>query len=361
MSLVQTLMQPLRAEYKADTLDKNEIRPSMYGAWDFFQKQSKLAGGLFTDQVKKFIDESAGQNVDIPVLNAPDVTISNVRSCTIAADTETSALVRLTFVTYQFGFTMVPSRFKNNDIGYQQLFNQKLKAYLLKLADTLDTAAVNTLNINRNTYFPAAITKYYANVANALQVPLEARDDFFNQLEAIFREMDYYEMINIIGSTSLLPIINRLKAQGAGNMINQSFQFNPYRWHTTNRLLNGAGVGATVFGVPDGYVATRNRNMPDNIAGSIIGPEDAPMNQWGLAQMPIVNLEMGTYYTRSCADNSTLDGGGARMTQLQRSLTEGFSWDTDVCFLTSYNSSPTTKYNPILKAEISNVPAPVTP
>jgi len=318
MSLVTTLMQPLRAEYKADTLDKNEVRPSMYGAWDFFQKQSKLPGGILTAEAKKFIKESAGQNVDIPVLNAENVTISNVRSCVITPDAETSALVRLTFVTYQFGFTMVPSRFKNNDVGYQQLLNKKLKEYLLKLADTLDIAAANTLNVNRNIYFPAAITKYYAVVANALQVPLEQRDDFFNQLEAIFREMDYYEMINIIGSTSLLPIVNRLRAQGAGNYVNQNFQFNPYRWNTTNRIANAAGIGATLFAVPDGYVATDNRNMPDNIAGSIIGPAESPTNEWGTAFMPIVNLEMGTYYTQNCADNSTLDGGGERMAHLSR-------------------------------------------
>lgn len=357
MSLVNTLMQPLRTKYVAKTMDKNEVRRSEYGALEFFQDQSKLSGGILTEEAKKFIDASAGQNVDIPVLNSENVNISNVRSCVIAADTETSALVRLTFVTYQFGFTMVPSRHANNDVSYRELFNKKLEEYLIKFADVLDTAAANTLNLNRNIYFPAAITKYYAVVANALQVPLEEREDFFNQLTAIFKEMDYRTMINIVGSTSLEPLINRLRAQGAANAVNQNFQFNPYRWYTSNRILNGAGIGATLFGVPDGYVAMRNRNMPDNIMGSRIGSAESPTNEWGIAKMPIVNLNMGTYYTQNCADNSTLDGGGARMTQLSRSLTEGFSWDTDVCFVTNYNSDPATKYNPIVKAEISNVPA----
>ena len=360
MSLVNTLMQPLRTEYTPN-LDKNEVRGSQYGAWDFFQQQSKLADGILSAEAKAFIDKSAGQLVDIPVLNADDVTISNVRSCVIPSDTETSALVRITFVTYAFGFTMNPARHFNNDVGYQTLFNHKLKQYLFKLAATLDTAAVNTLNTNRNIYFPAAITKYYAVVANALQVPLEQKEDFFNQLEAIFSEMDYNEMINIIGSTSLMPLIRRLQAQGAGNSINESFQFNPYRWHTTNRLLNAVGVGETLFGVPDGYVAVRNRNMPDNIAGSVIGDRANPLKEWGTAMVPIVNLKMGTYFTQDCADMSALDGGGARMTQLQRTKVEGFYWDTDVAFVTAYNSSPSTKYGPIVKAEISNVPAPVTP
>lgn len=357
MSLVTTLMQPLRTKYVPGTLDKNEIRPSRYGAWDFFQKQSNLPGGILTDEARAFIKKSAGQNVDIPVLNAQNVTISNVRSCVIPADTETSALVRLTFVTYAFGFTMTPARHSNNDVGYQQLFDQKLEQYLLKLAATLDTAAVNTLNINRNIYFPAEITSYYPVIANALQVPLEGRDDFFNQLEAVLMTMDYYGAANIIGSTSLMPLINRLKNQGTGNAVNQSFQFDPYRWNTTNRLTNAAGVGATLFTVPDGYVATDNRNMPDNIMKSIIGDAANPIKEWGEAVMPIVNLKMGTYYTQDCADMSALDGGGARMTQLQRSKVEAFAFDTDVVFITAYNSDPTTKYSPIVKAEISSVAA----
>lgn len=361
MSLVTTLMQPLRTKYVAKTMDKNEVRRSQYGALDFFLQQSGLPGGILTDEAKKFIDKSAGQLVDIPVLNKQDVTISNVRSCVIPADTETSALVRLTFVTYAFGFTMTPARHWNNDVSYQELFDQKLETYLIKLAATLDTAAVNTLNTNRNIYYPAAITAYYPVIANALQVPLEDREDFFNKLDAILKEMDYYTGANIIGSTSLEPLIRRLFAQGTGNSVNEAFQFNPFRWHMTNRILNGAGIGQTLYAVPDGYVAMRNRNMPDNIIGSIIGGRDNPIKEWGQAQMPIVNLNMGTFYTKDCADMSALDGGGARMTQLQRSLVEGFAFDTDVCFVTAYNSDPSTSYSPIVKAEISNVAAVVEP
>lgn len=361
MSLVTTLMQPLRTKYVAGTMDKNEVRRSQYGAWDFFQQQSKLSGGILTPEAKAFIDKSAGQLVDIPVLNAQDVTISNVRSCVIPADTETSALVRLTFVTYAFGFTMNPARHANNDVSYQELFDRKLEEYLIKLAATLDTAAANTLNTNRNIYFPAAITAYYPVIANALQIPLEERNDFFNQLDAILKEMDYYTQPNIVGSTSLEPLIRRLFAQGAGNSVNEAFQFNSQRWFTTNRMLNAAGIGQTLFAIPDGYVATRNRNMPDNIMHSIIGSADNPIKEWGEAQMPIVNLKMGTYYTQDCADMTALDGGGARMAHLARTKVEGFAFDTDVCFVTAYNSAPSTRYSPIVKAEISNVPAPVEP
>jgi len=353
MTLVSTLMQPLRTKYAPKTMDQNEVRPSRYGAWDFFQKQSNLKGGILSDEAKKFIDRSAGNTVVIPVLNADDVEISNVRSCTIEADDETSALVTLTFATYSFGFTMTPARHFNNDIGYQDLFNHKLEQYLLKLAATLDSASVATLDAARNVYWPAQITKYYPQVNNALQVGQDQRNDFFNNLEAILMEMDYYGDVNIIGSTSLQPMLNRLSAQGGGNATNENFQFDLYKWNFTNRLLNGDNVQSTLYTCRDGSVATRNRNTPDNIAKSRIGPTDAPLKEWGEQQMPIVNLNMGTFYTRDCADQSALDGGGARMTQLQRSMVEGFAFDTDICFVTAYNSDPATKFEPITKAEIS--------
>lgn len=355
MSLVTTLMQPLRTKYVAKTLDKNEIRASRYGAWDFFQQQSKLENGILTDQAKEFIKKSAGQLVDIPVLNAENVTISNVRSCVIPAGDETSALVRITFVTYAFGFTMNRARHANNDVSYQQLFNKKLEEYLLKLAATLDTAAANKLNTDRNVYFPAEITNFYPVVANSLQVPLAKKNDFFNQLEAILMTMDYYGQSNVIGSTTLLPMIKRLYAQGKANEINQSFQFDPYKWFTSNRITNAATIGETMYAVPDGYVAVANRNMPDNIMKHTIGPKDSPLYAWDEQFMPIVNLNMGTFYTQNCADMSALDGGGARMTQLQRTAVEGFAFDTDVAYITAYNSAPASRYSPILKAEISNV------
>jgi hypothetical protein len=330
-------------------LDRNEVRPSRYGAWDFFQRQTALAGGILTDEVKTMIKQSTGNFVDIPVLNAEDVTITNVRSCVIPADVETSALVRLTFITYAFGFTMTPARHFNNDISYRQLFERKMENYLLKLALTLDQQAVNVLNTNRNVYFPSSVTGYYPQVGNALQVTAAQRDDFFNQLEAILATMDQYGGTNVIGSTSLMPMVNRLKAQGGGNQVNQSFQFDPYRWLFSNRVINAAGIAATGFAVPDGMVATMNRNTPDQVMRSRVGSHKI----WGTEQVPIVNLNMGTYYTEDCADMTALDEGGARMSHLSRSKVEGFAFDTDVCFVTAYNSAPASRYYPILKFEVS--------
>lgn len=354
MSLVLTLMQPLRNSYAANGLDKNEQRRSRYGAWDFYRRQSRanedgsagLASSIITPEMRKNIKRSMGNTVQVPVLDAQDVVITNVRSCVVADNENTSKLITLTFVTYAFGFTMIPAQYQNNQIGYQQDFTQKLNNYLLKFAATLDTAAVNNLSANKNQYFPADITAYYPVVGNALQVSQAQKNDFYNNASAILETMDFYGTTNVVASTSAKPMINRLQAQGAGNQTNEDFQFNGYDWNFTNRLTNGAGIQSTAYLVGDGMVGVENRNDPDARAGSRTGNGKV----WGEAPLPLVDLTVGTYYYDDCADKSGLHAGTAHLT---RTRVEGFEWSTDICFVNSYNSAPATKYNPIIKAEVS--------
>lgn len=340
-------MQPLRSKYAPKTLDKNELRFSRYGAWDFFQRQTRLSNSIMTPEVRALIKRSPGNSIQVPVLDAEDVVISNVRTCTVAASENTSKLVTLTFVTYAFGFTMIPAQHQNNDVSYQADFDTKLNKYLLKFAATLDSAAASNLNTNKNIYFPTDITTYYPQVGNALQVTQAQRDDFFNQLESIMQTMDYYERVNIVASTSLGAMVRRLGAQGAGNAENLAFQFDPYAWNFSNRITNGAGIQSTLYAVPDGYVAVNNRNSYDAVNGSSVGNG---LKVWSEVDMPVVNLRMGSYYYEDCADMSALHAGTAHLTATK---VEGFQWSTDVVFMNAYNSAPATRYSPILKTEIS--------
>lgn len=346
MSLVLTLMQSLRASYTARGLDRNEIRRSQYGAWDFYQRQTGLATGIVSPEIRKLVGQSMGNTVQVPVLDAEDVTITNVRACTVADSENTSKLVTLTFVTYAFGFTMIPAQHFNNDVGYQADFDRKMEKYLQKFASTLDTASRNNLENNKNVYNPAAITAYYPVVGNALQVTQAQKDDLFNNATAILQTMDFYGGTNVVASTSLKPIINRLAAQGAGNSVNQDFQFNGYEWNFSNRITNGAGIAATAYLVPDGMVGVLNRNDPDAIARSRVGTHKL----WDIVRLPLVNMDVASYYYEDCADKSALHAGTAALT---RTKVEGYEFSTDVVYINSYNSNTATRYNPIVKVEVS--------
>lgn len=345
MSLVQTLMQPLWAKYTPQ-LDKNEVRKSRYGVWDFFQQQSNLADGILDEATKANIAKSFGNTVQVSVLDTKDVTISNVRSCTIADDENTSKKLALTFITYSFGFTMIKNQYYNNNIGYQTDFNRKLDLRLLKFAALLDSAGYATLNNARNVYFPSDISAYYPVVGNALQVSDDEKNDYYNNLESIMNTMDYYGKVNIVTSTSGQPLVNRLLNQGANNGINEEFQLGGYEWWKSNRIVNNAGIKSTNFALTDGNVGVYNRNDPDAINGESIGD----FKKWDIVKVPIVNLDMASYYYADCADKSALHAG---TTGLTRTKVEGFEWSTDICYVTAYNSAPNTSYSPILKTEIA--------
>lgn len=346
MSLVATLMQPLRQQYGANGLDRLEQRRSRYGAWNFYQEQTRRAGSIIDADLRATIKRSMGNTIQIPVFDTEDVTITNVRACTVPDSENTSKLITLTFVTYAFGFTMVPAQYFNNQIGYQNDFNRKLEKRLQKFAHTLDQAAVNNLSLNKNVYWPTDVTAFYPVVGNALQITQEQKLDAYNQFGAIMNTMDLYGNVNVISTQSGMPIVNRLAAQGAGNAINESFQLGGYDWYYTNRMTNGAGVNATMYLVQDGVVGVENRNDPDAIMGSRIGNEKI----WDEVDMPLVNMRMGSYYYADCADKSALHAG---TTHLTRTKTEGFEWSTDVVFVNAYNSNPAGRYAPIVKTEIS--------
>ncbi len=348
MSLVNTLMQPLRTQY-AGGLDKNESRPSRYGAYDFFRDDSLNPNGIMDADMIAKIKRSFGNTVTVPVLDAKAVTIGSVRSCTIPDDENVSQLVTLTFATLAFGFTMYPGQYFNNDIKYQQDFSRKLNRYLIQLSSTLDQSSIDTLEAQKNVFWTGT-SVYYAESGDALQVPQAEKNDFYNQLAAIMETMDFYGDIKIVQSTSGSPLNRRLVAQGDANSINENFQMLPYQWYLSNRVSNSGGVESTLYSVESGSVGFESRVDPDALAGSRIGDQ----KEWDVVNVPLPGsrhgLEMGSYFNKDCSDASALTSG---TTGLTRTLKESFEWSADVVFVTAYNSSTATRFNPIVKAEIT--------
>lgn len=349
MSLILTRTQPLRAKYSGE-FDKNEYRRSRYGAFDAFVMDTNSSQSILSQEVKDYATNSFGNKVVMPVIDADDVTISNVRSCTWAKSENTSKLVELTFATVSFGFRMYPSQHENNDVSYQQDFDKKLEKYLLKLAAHLDTLAISTLNANKNVVWGDDVTAIYPQVGDAMQVAAAGQDDFYNQLSAIFETMDFYGNVHVVANTLHQPIVRRYINQGAGNDTNLAFQFAGYEYHYSNRVANRQ-VGdnpakSTLFAYPEGTLAFLNRNDPDSKAGRTAGDG----TQWSEVTLPIVNLVMGSSYKSKC-DNVATDLGGENVAGLTASMVEEFSFHTDICFVTAYNSNPATKSGPILKSE----------
>ena len=347
MSLLNSLMQNLRSSY-SNQFDKNELRASRYGALNFF-KEEAAQRPIFDAETIANIQRSYGNTVQVPVLDAETIasTGSYTRTCTIADSENTSAIVSLNFATYGWRFSMNPALYFNNLVKRQADFERKFNKYLLQFAADLDSACVAALEAAKNQLWTGVAPDYYAQAANALQVPQADKDDFYNQLEAIMNTMDFYDNIHVVASTKHMPMVRKLDNQGSSNATNLGFQMDlrGYRWWPSNRVTNASGKDSTLYAVQAGTCFIANRNDPDTMMGHDIGHK-----KWDTERVPIVDMVMGTYYQEDCADASGL--AGAASAGNTRSLKEGFEFSTDIVLATAYNSDLTTRYNPVVKSEV---------
>jgi hypothetical protein len=338
-------MQSLRTKYP-NNLDKNEMRQSEYGAYEFFRSDTNNPNGIMDADTRDNIKKSFGNTVVVPVLDGPDVEIGNVRSCTIPDKENTSQLVTLTFATYAFGFTMYPAQYYNNDIKYQADFDRKFLAYLIKFAETLDSLCINVLETNKNT-FAGNLAAYYPFTSSSLQVADAEKNDYYNQLNTITREMNYVGKPSIITSYGWFPVVERLRNQGAGNATNEAFQLSGYgEFYATPRITVPGGAKAVQYAVENGSVAIENRNDPDAILGHRIGDHMV----WEEVDVPLVNLRMASFYREDCTDARNLQSGTAGLTRTKK---EGFEFSTDIVTMVAYNRNTATRHQPILKSTLS--------
>ena len=354
------MMQPLVSMYEAKKLDRWEVLFSRYGAFIAFQEETKKrAQSILSTKNLIALENSWGNTVPIPVLNGDSVSVGTTYSCTIADQENTSAKITPSFTPYAWGWNMYPAQYKVGDqpINYAQMqddFTHKADEFLLDLMSKVDTASRNVLETNKNTYWPANIANYYPTTGDALQISQAQKNDAFNQLAAVCMEMDLYEESLVISSTSLKPLTTRLQAQGAGNAVNENFQFllGNFMWTGSNRVTNGTNIQSTGYMVQPGSIAVFNRNAPDFRAGNTIGGGENPVTQWSTMMLPRLEMVVGTYYKAACAASPSATN--YLQQTLQATMQEGFGFNTEIGWLTPYNSSPSTKVTPIVKFEISN-------
>lgn len=346
-NLVATVLQNYISMYQG-RLDKQEQRPSIYGALNMAQAQTQDPSSILDSRVKQGIDSRFNTSVQVPVINYENVNVSNVRSCTLQTGGSTSALVTLTATTYVVGILMYPQQHYENYVSYQEAFNKHLDAALQKLASTIDTGVVNKLGAVTNQYFPAAITAFYPVVANALQVPQAEKNDFYNNLASIMETMDFPGQVSVNTNPIGMGPVRRLAAQGQGNAVNEGFQLLGYTWYPTNRVTNGgAGIESTLYAVAPGSVAIYSRVDPDARQRTRIHES----NYWDIfPSAPYLNMDLGVYYQAQCADASAIQASG--MANSTNTKVESWQFSVDVFYLAAYNSDIANRYSPIIKAEI---------
>lgn len=345
MSLLNTRMQNFRA---TSNLDRWELRPSRYGALDLFLQETTNPGGLITPELVATAERAVGQTLQTPVIDFDaGISIGSTRSVTISDSENTSQMVSFTFVTYAWGFTMVPAAYMNNEIGYQQDFNRKFSKYLYKLAETMDTAAIAAIEAKKTQVF-ADTLGLYTVTGNTIAATLAQAAEVIGDINPLMSANDFYGPLHIVGNTGFESRIRKLEEQGLYNDKNKQIQYSDKILHFTNRLANAANKIATFYAVNGGSVGMLFRQERDSILRSMTGDG----HEWDIDTLPMLGVPVSTYFYDGVADKNAI--AGAATADLTRTRVEAYGFSFDACYVTAYNSSAGSLASPFMKFNIAD-------
>ena len=350
MSLVATRLQNWRIENPE--LDRNMTRPLEYGALDFFIEQTDAPNSIISPNLRDRAFASMGNTVQVPVIDYDgDVTVSNVRTCTIADDENTSALYTVVWTTYAVGFTMVPTLYMNNEITYQHDFERKMEKVCRALATTLDTAAIAALEAAKTQVYKDQLQ--YTVTSNVIEVPTQMSTEILGDLNPMMRANAYPGMLHIIGNAGVDSLIRKLAQHGVYNAVNKRMEYDNKVLDYTTQLANAAGKIGSLYAVADGNVGVLTR-----VDREALRRASANFHEWDVVRLPFIDLPVGSHYYTAVGDQSAI--AGAASADMTCNVKEYFGFSVDVAFIIAYNSDPTTVANPIMKAQIA-APAANTP
>ena len=350
MSLIATRLQNWRISNPE--LDRNMARPLEYGALDFFIEQTDAPNSIISPYLRNRAFASMGNTVQVPVINYDgDVTVSNVRTCSISDDENTSALYTVVWTTYAVGFTMVPTLYMNNEIDYQHDFERKMEKICRALATTHDTAALAALEAAKTQVYADPLQ--YSISSNVIEVPTQMATEILGDLNPMMRANAYPKTLHLVGNAGIDSLIRKLAQHGVYNDVNKRMEYDNKILHYTTNLANAEGKIGTLFAVEDGNVGVLTR-----VDREALRRASANFHEWDVVRLPFIDLPVGSHYYTAVGDQSSI--AGAASADMTCNVKEYFGFSVDVAFIIAYNSAPETVANPIMKAEIG-APATNTP
>ena len=336
-------MQNMRS---TSNLDKNEIRPSRYGALDVFMQQSADPAGILTPELRQKAEQSIGRTLETPVIDYDaGITIGNTRSVTIEDSENTSKMHTITFATYSFGFTIVPAMYMNNEISMQRDFEAKMNKYLYALAKKLDGVCVSALGAAKTQVFKDSLQ--YSKTGNVLESSWDDREGIIGDINPIMAANDYFGQIHLVGNGGIESIIRKLAQSGLYNAENKQLEYSDKVLHFTNEITNAEGKYGTAYAVTDGMLGMLFRFERE----ALFGTKARTGHEWGIENLPLLNIPCGTYYYESVSDVSGI--AGAATADLTRGLKQHYGFAVDVAVITPYNSNPSKNASPIIQLQVA--------
>ncbi len=343
MSLLNTRLQNIRS---GSNIDKFEYRASRYGALDLFVSETANPAGIVTPELEEKALASIGSDIEIPVIDFDaGLNIQTGRPVNIADSENTSQIFdTINWVNLSWGFTVTPSLHHNNEIAVQRDFETKFMKYIYEVANFLDTQAEAALLAGSTAVVNDTLN--YALVGAMLQIPWASREMAIGDLNPIMAANDYYDQIHVVGNTGIESLLRSLTEKGLYNEVNKTMQYSDKVLHFSNRIANDPAAYGTGYAVNGGSVGLLKRLE----RGAILRDQARTGHEWDIERLPVIDMEVGTYYYEGVGDFSGL--AGAASADMTRAKKEFYGFAVDLAFLTRYNSRPGVDPEPIIHFEV---------
>ena len=344
MSLLATRMQNMRS---GSNIDRNEFRPSRYGALDVFMQQTNDPAGILTPELRQKAEQSIGNTLETPVIDYDGtISIGNTRTVEIADSENNSKMYQFTFATYSWGFTIVPAVYMNNEISMQRDFEAKFNKYLYAFAKKLDGVCATALGTAKTKIFKDKLA--YETTGDTLTAPWADRESIIGDLNPIMAANDFFQPMHIVGNAGVESIIRKLAQRGLYNEENKQLEYNDKVLHFTNEITNDSSKYATGYAVTDGMLGLLFRFERE----CLLGTRARTGHEWGIENLPMLNIPVGTYYYESVGDYHAIAGDASA--DMTRNLKQHYGFAVDIAVVTAYNSAPNTLASPIIKFQINS-------
>jgi hypothetical protein len=321
-------------------------RPSRYGAFDVFRMGNSDPAGIISPELLAQAASAVGRDVKVPVYDAETVSIGSTRSVTISDSEGTSQLLTVSFTTYAWGFTMIPSLFMNNEISMQRDFQQKFLKYLYKFAETLDTACLSALSTAKTQVF--ADDLIYTPTSNVLVAANTDRLKILGDLTPVMNANDFYgSPFRIVGNAGIQSLVAQMAEYSQFNESNKTIQWLDKTFHYSNRLTNAVGHEASGYCVNPGSVGLVYRHERESLLGTML-PDGT---EWGIETLPLLGIPIDTYFYYGKGDYNAI--AGAASADMTRAAKEHYGFAIEVATVTAYNTALGTHASPILKFAVA--------
>lgn len=341
MSLILTRTQDIRE--KSPDFYKWENRITETGALDFMMQDTM---NTLSPALIRKAKSSIGSLLTTPVINYDSgVSIASSRSVTISDDFNTSEMYTFTFVTYSYGWTETPSAHMNNEITLQEDWNANYKKFIIALSKVMDTASVAALSAAKTQVF--GDTLIYTTPGNVVTADLADEMRLWADMKPLMSANDMSGRVHYIGNPGFESLVLRTKQLSTFNAENKSLHLNGVPLHYSNRITNAANMGASFYAVTEGSCGLLYRFERE----ALLGTRSRTGHEWGLDTLIGLDIPVSTYYYEGVSDYSA--DHGAATADNTRAWKRFFGFSVDVCYVTAYNSDPTTIPSPIIAAQIA--------